>query len=112
VGERIDTAAAARARRYRARKRRDAATVTSGVTLCAAALLAEREALAVLGSDGVRFASAVRRYVLAVDVAEHARAAWEAADRPIRDVFANGMSGVSPYFEGVGTTRGAGGSVR
>jgi phage terminase small subunit len=36
---------------------------------------------------------------LAVDVAEHARAAWEAEGRPIRDTFANGMSGVSPYLK-------------
>jgi hypothetical protein len=47
----------------------------------------------------VRFGAAVRRYVLAVEVAEHARVAWEAADRPIREVFANGMSGVSPYLK-------------
>jgi hypothetical protein len=80
-------------------RRRDAATVTPGVTLCAAALLAEKEALAVLGSDGVRFGVAVRRYVLAVDVAEPARVAWAVADRPIRDVFANGMSGVSPSLK-------------
>jgi hypothetical protein len=99
VAERVDRTNAERQKRFRARKRRDAATVTPGVTLSAAAMLAEREALDVLGSDGVRFAAAVRRYVMAVDVAEHARTVWEAADRPVRDVFANGMSGVSPYLK-------------
>ena len=93
MGERVDkTAAAARARRYRARKRRDAATVTPGVTLSAAALLAEKEARAVLGSDFDRLGTAVRMYVLAVDVADHAHSVWEAEDRPMRDATAGNLS--------------------
>jgi len=70
-----------------------------GYALGTAAVAAEVEARAVLGSDFDRFDAAVRRYVLSVDVAEHARAVWEAEGRPIRDSFANGMAGVSPYLK-------------
>jgi hypothetical protein len=99
VVERVDRTNAARQRRYKARKRAAAGAVTPGVTLSAAAMLAESEARAVLGGDFDRFGVAVRRYVLAVDVAEHARCAWEAEGRPLRDSFANGMAGVSPYLK-------------
>jgi hypothetical protein len=62
-------------------------------------MLAESEARAVLGGDFDRFGAAVRRYVSAVEVAEHARSVWEAEGRPMRDSFANGMAGVSPYLK-------------
>jgi hypothetical protein len=62
-------------------------------------MMAESEARAVLGGDFDRFGVAVRRYVSAVEVAEHARSVWEAEGRPMRDSFANGMAGVSPYLK-------------
>jgi ketopantoate hydroxymethyltransferase len=37
--------------------------------------------------------------VMAVDAVEHARSEWEANDRPMRDVWANGMAGISPYLK-------------
>jgi hypothetical protein len=40
-----------------------------------------------------------------VDEAEHARGVWIAHDRPMRDVFANGMGGVHPYFKAMETAR-------
>ena len=41
----------------------------------------------------------MRRYVMAVDLADHARMVWEGEGRPIRDKFANQMAGVSPYLK-------------
>jgi Phage terminase, small subunit len=70
-----------------------------GYALGTAAVAAEVEARAVLGSDFDRFEAAVQRYVLTVDVADHARAMWEAEGRPMRHKFANGMAGVSPYLK-------------
>ena len=101
-----DPTHAARQRRYKARKRAERLGVTvspGGVTLSAAALLAEKEALEVLGEDGARFGSAVRRYVLAVDAADHARSVWDGEGRPMRDTFANGMGGVHPFFKAMET---------
>jgi hypothetical protein len=103
-----DRTHAERQRRYKARKRAEKAGVTPspiGVTLCAAALMAENEAREQLGDDFERFASAVRDYVLAVDEADHARAVWVAEGRPMRDTFANGMGGVSPFFKATETAR-------
>lgn len=94
----VDRTAAARKRRQRDRER-GVTSVTADVTLSAAALLAEREARAVLGSDFDRFGVAVRRYVMAVDAVEHARKIWEAEGRPMRDSFANGMAGISPFLK-------------
>ena len=94
-----DRTAAERQRRYRQRKKQRDATVTGDVTLSAAALLAENEAREALGADFGGFGSAVRRYVLAVDAAEHARRVWESEGRPMRDTFANGMGGVHPFFK-------------
>jgi hypothetical protein len=102
VGERVDRTVADRKRRQRERSRAAREVVSRygyGYALGTAAVAAEVEARAVLGSDFGRFDAAVRRYVLAVDVAEHARAVWEAEGRPIRDKFANGMAGVSPYLK-------------
>ena len=87
-----------RSRRHRAKKRAlqpspDVASLSAG------ALLAENEAREVLGEDFGGFRAAVRRYVLAVDAAEYARAEWIAAQRPMRDIFANGMGGVHPLFK-------------
>ena len=99
VAARADPTNAERQRRSRERKRFDRTRVTRGVTLSAAADAAEREALAELGSDYERYAAAVRRYVLAVDVAEYARLEWERLERPMRDTFANGMAGVHPVLK-------------
>ena len=100
MGERVDRTVADRKRRQRERSRAAREVVSRyGYALGTAAVAAEVEARAVLGSDFDRFDAAVRRYVLSVDVAEHARAVWEAEGRPIRDSFANGMAGVSPYLK-------------
>jgi hypothetical protein len=79
-------------------KARDAVTPPV-VTLSDAALMAENEAREVLGDDFERFGAAVRRYVLAVDAAEHARTVWVSEGRPMRDSFANGMAGVHPLLK-------------
>jgi hypothetical protein len=100
VGERVDSTNSERKRRYRARQKAERGVVERyGYVLSTPAVAAEVEARAVLGSDFDRFDAAVRRYVLSVDVAEHARAVWEGEGRPIRDKFANGMAGVSPYLK-------------
>jgi hypothetical protein len=99
VGERVDNTGSERKRRYRARLRAEREMVERyGYVLSTPAVAADAEARAVLGSDADRFGMAVRRYVIAVDVAEHARSVWEAEGRPVRDVFVNGMSGCSPYL--------------
>jgi len=87
-----------RSRRHRAKKRALQAS-PSVASLSAGALLAENEAREMLGEDFGGFRSAVRRYVLAVDAAEHARAVWISEGKPMRDVFANGMGGVHPFFK-------------
>jgi hypothetical protein len=83
----------------RERKKAEKARNAAAVTLSAAALMAENEAREVLGEDFGGFRSAVRRYVLAVDAAEHARATWDVNGKPMRDTFANGMGGVHPFFK-------------
>ena len=99
MGDRVPATNAERQRRYKARKRAEDARVTKGMTLTPAAEAADREAMAELGADYARFSSAVRRYVLAVDVAEYARITWEGEGRPMRDTFANGMAGVHPLLK-------------
>lgn len=96
--KRVDRTAAARKRRQRERDR-GVTSVTPAVTLSTAALLAEQEARAVLGSDFDRFGAAVQRYVQAVDTAEYARRTWVELGRPVRDSFANGMAGIHPALK-------------
>ncbi len=112
VSERVDRTNAERQRRSRERKRFEKLRVTQGVTLSEAAAAAEREAIDELGPDFDRYASAVRRYVLAVDVGEHARLEWERLERPMRDTFANGMSGVHPVLRGYEAAEAQAGAVR
>jgi phage terminase small subunit len=96
--KRVDPTAAERKKRWRERQA-EKARFGNVPTLSAAAILAEKEARAVLGADFDRFGVAVRRYVNAVDAVEHARSIWEAEGRPMRDQFANQMAGISPYLK-------------
>lgn len=52
------------------------------VPLHAAALRAQEEALAALGSDAARFSAAIERYVNAVETADEARREWENHNPP------------------------------
>jgi hypothetical protein len=94
-----------RQRRRRARQREEKLRDEAGVTLSAAAIMAENEARKALGDDFGGFESAVRDYVLAVDEAEHARGVWIEHGKPMRDTFANGMGGVHPFFKAMETAR-------
>ena len=64
--------------------------------LCAAARVAWREAVVVVGGE---FPGAVARYARAVDVAARARAEWEGEGRPIVARNPNGASGVHPLLK-------------